>query len=71
MPHSKRHEINIYSNDDSENCAKEYGLEVLAKIPLDKRLSTLSDDGNIESYSDNYLKDYFDLYSTAKKAIKS
>ena len=49
-------EINIYSNDDSENCAKEYDLKVMAKIPLDKRLSTLSDDGNIESYSDNYLE---------------
>ena len=50
-------EINIYSSDDSENCAKEYDLKVLARIPLDKRLSTLSDDGKIESYSDNYLKE--------------
>ena len=50
-------EINIYSNDDSENCAKEYSLQVLAKLPIDKRLSILSDEGRIEDYNDSYLKE--------------
>ena len=49
-------EINIYDEDDSENCVKEYGLEILARIPLDKRLANLSDNGIIEEYSNNYLE---------------
>lgn len=48
-------DIYIYSDDDSENCVKEYNLDLLAKIPLDKRLAHLSDNGLIEEYYENYL----------------
>ena len=50
------HEINIYKNDDTEATANKYGLEVLAKLPIDPVLANFADDGEIESYSNNYLE---------------
>ena len=50
-------DINIYSNDDAENVAKKYGLNVLAKLPIDTSISQKSDDGLIEEYDGDYLKD--------------
>ena len=50
-------DINIYSNDDSSEVAKKFGLEVLAKLPIDTRLASLADEGKIEEYDGNYLKD--------------
>lgn len=50
-------EINIYKNDDSQDVAKRYGLEVLGKLPIDVELANAADEGNIETYDGNYLKD--------------
>ena len=50
------HEINIYNNDDTEATAKKYNLEVLAKLPIDSVLANFADEGEIESYSNNYLE---------------
>ena len=50
------HQINIYKNDETENVAAKYGLEVLAKLPLDPQLANDADEGNIESYNSDYLK---------------
>lgn len=49
--------INLYKNDETENTANKYGLEVLGKIPLDPDLANDADEGNIESYNDDLLKD--------------
>ena len=50
-------EIYIYKNDDSEDVAKRYGLEVLGRLPIDSDLAEKADDGFIEEYDGNYLKD--------------
>lgn len=48
-------EIQIYNNDDSEETAKKYGLEVMAKLPIDPVLANFADDGQIENYDGHYL----------------
>ncbi len=50
-------EINIYNNDDTENVASKYGLEVLAKLPIDPSLANLVDESLIEEYDGNYLSE--------------
>lgn len=51
------HDINIYKNDDSSEVASRYGLKLLGKLPIDVELANAGDEGNIESYEGNYLKD--------------
>lgn len=41
-------EINIYTNDETQNVAEKYGIEVLAKLPLDPELANSADEGRIE-----------------------
>ena len=48
-------EITIYNSDETEATAKKYELEVLAKLPIDPVLANFADDGEIESYCDDYL----------------
>lgn len=49
--------INIYNFDDTENVAKKYDLDVVAKLPINPVLANLADEGRIEEYNDNELKD--------------
>ena len=51
------HEINIYNNDDSKDVANRYGLNVLGRLPIDVKLANAADEGDIETYDGNYLKD--------------
>lgn len=51
------HDIQIYKNDDSSEVAKKYGLEVLGKLPIDVDLASKADDGFIEEYAGDYLKE--------------
>lgn len=51
------HEIQIYQNDDSAKIADEYGLALLGKLPIDVTVANLCDEGRIEEYSGDYLKD--------------
>jgi len=51
------HDIVIYNNDDTENIAGKFGLKVLGKLPIDKNLANLADDGEIDNYDGDYLKD--------------
>ena len=51
------HEIRLYKNDETEQVAKKHGLDVLAVIPLDSELAYDADEGNIEAYNGNQLKD--------------
>ncbi len=49
------HAINIYSHDETEETGKKFGLEVLAKLPIDPILANLTDNGLIEDYNEGYL----------------
>lgn len=51
------HAINIYKEDDTENIAKKYGLNVVSKLPIDPVLANLVDEGKIEEYDGNYLEE--------------
>lgn len=42
--------IRIYGNDNSKNEIEKNGVQVLAELPIDPKLATLVDDGNIEEY---------------------
>ena len=50
------HEISIYRNDETEATAEKYGLEVLAKLPMDPELANDADEGNIEAYRGDHLE---------------
>ena len=47
--------INIFGESKAENTGKQYGIPVLAKIPMDPRLTALVDKGSIEIMDNNYL----------------
>ena len=47
--------IMIYQEDASEAYASKYGLEILAKLPLDPTLASLADEGRIEEYDGDDL----------------
>ena len=49
-------EIQIYNNDETNATAEKYGLEVMAKMPIDPIIANFADDGEIENYNDNYLE---------------
>jgi len=51
------HEIKLYDNDETEATANKYGLKVLGKLPIDPKLSNWTDNGQIECYDGDYLKD--------------
>ena len=51
------HAINIYKEDDTDNIAKKYGLNVVSKLPIDPVLANLVDEGKIEEYDGNYLEE--------------
>ena len=50
------HLISLYKNDETENVAKKYNLEILAKMPMDSTLANNADEGNIEEYNDSLLE---------------
>jgi len=54
------HEINIYKNDDTEEIAKKFNLDVLAKLPLDPDLANAADEGEIETYEGGLLNKLVD-----------
>ena len=56
--------INIYNNDDTENVAAKYNLDVVGKLPIDPVLANLADEGKIEEY------DGIQLNELVKKVTK-
>ncbi|MBQ6559402.1 MAG: Mrp/NBP35 family ATP-binding protein [Erysipelotrichaceae bacterium] len=48
-------QIEIYRNDETGNVAERYGLEILAKLPLDPELASAADEGQIENYQSGSL----------------
>ena len=55
--------ISIYGESHVDDIAKEYGLEVLAKLPIDPSLASLCDNGRLEFMENNYLDGAFDKIS--------
>lgn len=53
-------EIKIYGEGHTEETAKELGTTLLAKIPFDRELSKLSDNGCIELYEGEWMKEAAD-----------
>ena len=51
------HQINIYKSDETDNVAQKYGLDVVAKLPLDPELANDADEGLIENYQSGHLKE--------------
>ena len=49
-------DIEIYPEDVAEKSAKRYGLELLARLPLDPHLAALADSGKIEEYEGDDLE---------------
>ena len=50
---------NIFGESNSEKVAEEYGLKLLAKLPLDRKLAALCDRGMIELMENDYLDGAF------------
>ncbi len=51
------YEMNIYRNDETEKTAEKYGLDLVARLPMDPVLANEADEGNIESYRGGLLKE--------------
>ena len=49
-------DIEIYPEDVADKAANRYGLDLLARLPLDTRLAGLADSGKIEEYDGDDLK---------------
>ena len=54
----KRH--SIYGESHVEEIASQYGLDVLAKLPIDPELAKLCDGGRLEFMENSYLAEAFD-----------
>ena len=61
--------IEVFGKSKVEEVAKEYDLAVLAKMPLNPELATLSDKGNIEDANVNYLDKALDLIESLKVEV--
>ncbi len=48
--------IEIFGKSHLDEVAKTYGIDVIAKIPIDAQLSAASDSGTIEQYKGDWLK---------------
>ena len=47
--------IEIFGKSNIEKIAKEYGIESIAKLPINPEFAKLADAGNIEEFAGNYL----------------
>ena len=61
-------EMHIFGKSHVDEISQEYGLPVLARIPIDERISTAVDEGNVESVDADFMKGAVDLISTMIKA---
>ena len=53
----------IYGESHIEDIAKEYGIENIARIPIDTELRKLVDAGNIEDFKGDWLDNISDIIS--------
>ncbi len=47
--------ISVFGESRIEETAKQYGIDVVAKLPINPEFAKLSDNGQIEDFSGNYL----------------
>lgn len=52
--------INVFGESHVDEIAAKYGLEVLAKIPMDPKIAGMSDSGDIEHFSNDYVDGVLD-----------
>ena len=52
--------INIFGESKIEQTAKEFGIENVAKLPINPAFAKLSDNGAIENFEGNYLDNILD-----------
>ena len=60
--------IQIFGNGGTNEVAKKYGYEVIAKLPMDSKLASLCDKGIIELMENNYLDAAADKIEQITKA---
>ena len=54
-------EIKVFGESNVDKVAKDHGLKVLSKIPLDPKLSALSDKGMMELFENDYITPVADI----------
>lgn len=52
--------ISIFGDSAVDAIALEHGIKAVAKVPVDKELTTAADLGQIEDIKNNYLEDFFE-----------
>lgn len=52
--------ISVFGESKVDALALEYGIPVVAKLPIDLSLTAAADAGKIEEVENNYLQDFFD-----------
>ncbi|MBQ9728301.1 MAG: Mrp/NBP35 family ATP-binding protein [Clostridia bacterium] len=57
--------IEVFGRSQVETIAAEYGIPAIARMPLDARISTLADEGRIEDYETEELREVFDSIERA------
>ncbi len=50
-------EIKIFGDNNIDGIAKDYGLKVLARIPIERNMSIAIDNGEVEDLNDGYVDD--------------
>ncbi len=50
-------EIKVFGESNIEGIAKDFGLKVLARIPIEQKMSVTVDNGEVESLSEGYVDD--------------
>ncbi len=50
----------IYGQSNIEELAKSYGIETIAKLPIEKKLRSLVDAGDIEDFDGQWLEELFE-----------
>ena len=67
-------EIEVFGKSKAKALAAEYGIPAIARMPLDSRIAQLADEGRIEDYETDALKEIFvqienaEVKNTDKKA---
>lgn len=59
--------ISVFGESGVDALALEYGIPVVAKIPVDAELTKAADSGKLENLENNYLSDFFDRISKKLK----
>lgn len=62
--------IEIFGKSRGEEMSSASGSPLLARIPIDPKLALLCDEGHIERYDDDVLKEYWATISSALPGVK-